>query len=133
LGLEVCTQNALHPEALEAARAALADAPLVRLAELFKVLGDPTRSGILLALGSGIDGSAKGGATGSENVSRLCVCDLAELFGVSSAAISHHLRLLKAHRLVRSTREGKIVFYALDDEHVAQLFSQGFEHVKEGG
>ena len=121
--MDVCTQKGLHPEALEKARRALDGAPLGRLAELFKVLGDPTRSGILLALGSAVAG---GGA-------RLCVCDLAELFGVSSAAISHHLRLLKAHRLVRSTREGKMVFYALDDAHVEELFSQGFEHVKEGG
>jgi ArsR family transcriptional regulator len=107
------------------------------LAELFKVLGDPTRSGILLALGSAVSvgnggGDGGGGGEGGSGA-RLCVCDLAELFGVSSAAISHHLRLLKAHRLVRSRREGKMVFYALDDEHVAQLFSQGFEHVKEGG
>ncbi len=129
--MDVCTQSALHPEALREARAALEGAPLGRLAELFKVLGDPTRSGILLALGSTVpDGGGEGeGSSGA----RLCVCDLAELFGVSSAAISHHLRLLKAHRLVRSRREGKMVFYALDDEHVAQLFSQGFEHVKEGG
>jgi DNA-binding transcriptional ArsR family regulator len=123
-------QSALHPEALEEAKVALDGAPLGPLAELFKVLGDPTRSGILLALGS-VGGGGQGEPEGSGGANKLCVCDLAELFGVSSAAISHHLRLLKAHRLVRSTREGKIVFYALDDDHVAQLFSQGFEHVKE--
>lgn len=114
--LETCLETCLHPEAVERARQRLQGAPLGPLADLFRMLGDPTRAGILLALSSG----------------ELCVCDLADLFAVTPGAISHQLRLLKAHRLVRSRRAGKMVFYALDDDHVADLFAQGLDHVMEG-
>ena len=113
--MELCAEAGLHPENIAKARQKLEGAPVEELAEVFKVLGDPTRAGILLAL----------------SASELCVCDLAELFGVTPGAISHQLRLLKAHRLVRSRREGKMVHYNLDDDHVATLFAQGLDHVGE--
>ena len=114
--MESCEVNVIHPEAVSRARDRVECAPLERLADSFKVLGDPTRAGILLALGAG----------------ELCVCDLAELFNVTPGAISHQLRLLKAHRLVKPRREGKLVFYSLDDGHVATLLEQGLSHVREG-
>ena len=112
---DTCEVKQVHGEAVAKAREALSSLSLIRLAESFRVLGDPTRTGILIALGTG----------------ELCVCDLAELFGVTPGAISHQLRLLKAHRLVRSRREGKNVFYMLDDSHVAGLLKQGIDHVRE--
>ncbi|GAB7023063.1 hypothetical protein JCM12178A_16210 [Salidesulfovibrio brasiliensis] len=85
------------------------------MAELFKALGDYTRVRILHAL----------------SVSELCVCALAEVLEMSQSAISHQLRLLRAARLVRYRKEGKNVFYALDDEHVEMLLKQGFAHISE--
>lgn len=88
---------------------------LYRLAELFKVFGDPTRIRILYAL----------------SAQELCVCDIAEILGMTQSAISHQLRVLKQTHLVKFRREGKTVFYSLDDDHVATMLSQGLEHVKE--
>lgn len=112
---DLCQVTCLHPEALQKARGIIENAPLSRIADTFKVLGDRTRAGILMAL--------KGG--------ELCVCDLAELFKVTPGAISHQTRLLKAHRLVKARREGKMVFYSLDDEHVSLLLSQVADHARE--
>lgn len=85
------------------------------LAETFKLLGDPTRVRIAWALSR----------------EELCVCDLANLLGVSQSAVSHSLRALRQMRLVRFRREGKITYYALDDDHIAQLLGEGFRHVEE--
>lgn len=85
------------------------------LAETFKTLGDPTRVRMLDALSHG----------------ELCVCDLAQLLRLSQSAISHQLRLLRALRLVRSRRAGRMVFYTLDDRHIVTLFRQGLRHVEE--
>lgn len=85
------------------------------LSELFKVLGDETRTKIIYLL--------------SEE--ELCVCDLAEILDMSLPAISHHLRLLKAMRLVRYRREGKQVYYTLDDDHIVNLIRQAQEHYAE--
>jgi len=59
------------------------------------------------------------------------VCDLAELFDVTPSAVSHQLRILRAHRLVKARREGKLAFYSLDDDHVRTLFAEGLRHVME--
>jgi len=85
------------------------------LAETFKVLGDATRVRILDALSR----------------SELCVCDIAQLLGLSESAVSHQLRLLRGMRLVRARRDGRMVFYTLDDQHIVRLFEQGMEHVEE--
>ena len=87
------------------------------LAETFRPLGDATRVRILDALSHG----------------ELCVCDLAALVGMSESAVSHQLRLLRNLRLVKNRREGRMVFYALDDRHIITLFRQGLRHVQEGG
>ena len=84
-----------------------------RLAELFQALGDPTRVRIISAL----------------SLTEMCVCDLAASLSMSQSAISHQLRLLRALRLVRAEKRGRMVYYALDDAHVSGLFRQGMEHV----
>ena len=88
---------------------------LYRLADLFKVFGDPTRIRILYALSGG----------------ELCVCDIAELLGMTQSAISHQLRVLKQMLLVKFRRDGKTVYYSLADAHVATILSQGLDHVRE--
>ena len=115
--MEICCETLVHPEAVSRAREAVDRAPVEALAETFKVLGDPTRVRILLALSD----------------QELCVCDLAEIFDVTSSAVSHQLRLLRTHRLVKARREGKLVFYSLDDEHVRGLFAEGLRHLQDDG
>lgn len=88
---------------------------LYGLAELFKTFGDPTRIRILTAL----------------SFRELCVCDIAELLGMTQSAISHQLRILKQMKLVKFRRDGKTVYYSLDDSHVATILSQGLEHMTE--
>lgn len=88
---------------------------LFDLAELFKIFGDSNRIRILYAL------------SGTE----LCVSDIAQMLSISVSAVSHQLRILKASKLVRCRREGKIIFYMLDDEHVKDIISLGLEHVIE--
>lgn len=83
-------------------------------AELFKVFGDPTRLKLLAAL----------------LAQEMCVCDLSDLLGISQSAVSHQLRLLRTSRLVKNRREGKSVYYSLDDDHVATILAQGMEHVR---
>ena len=91
------------------------DEILYDLAELFKVFGDTTRIRILYALFE----------------SELCVNDMAQLLGLSQTAVSHQLRVLKNNKLVRFRKEGKIVFYSLDDDHVRSIIEMGMEHVEE--
>lgn len=88
---------------------------LFDLAELFKIFGDSNRIRILYAL-SDVE---------------LCVSDLARILSLSTSAVSHQLRILKASKLVRCRREGKIIFYMLDDEHVRDIINLGLEHVIE--
>lgn len=88
---------------------------LYDLAELFKVFGDTTRIRILYALME----------------SELCVSDLSSILNMNQSAISHQLRILKDAKLVRYRREGKIIVYALDDEHIRTLLSVGMNHVEE--
>lgn len=92
-----------------------AEEVLYDLAELFKVFGDSTRIRILYALVE----------------SELCVGDIAQLLNLGQSAVSHQLKILKDAKLVRYRREGKIIFYALDDEHVRNILNMGMEHVEE--
>jgi len=62
---------------------------------------------------------------------KMCVCDLAAFVNISQSAVSHQLRVLKQARLVKYKREGRVVYYALDDEHVQQIFEQGLKHITE--
>ena len=88
---------------------------LYDLAELFKVFGDSTRIKILYALFE----------------AELCVCDIAQALGMTQTAVSHQLRVLKANKLVKFRKEGKNVFYSLDDDHVRRIIDQGMEHLGE--
>lgn len=93
----------------------LGEASVAALAETFRALGDTTRVRMLDALAR----------------TELCVQDLADLLGLTQSAVSHQLRLLRGMRLVRARRDGRLVFYALDDDHIVKLFKQGLEHVEE--
>ncbi|MBN2652388.1 MAG: helix-turn-helix transcriptional regulator [Spirochaetales bacterium] len=88
---------------------------LYELADFFKVLGDSTRMKILYAL----------------LISEMCVCDLSIVTEISQSAVSHQLKVLRQARLVKFRREGKSVFYSLNDEHVKQILSMGKEHIEE--
>ena len=96
-------------------RQPLSDASASALAETFRALGDLTRVRMLDALAR----------------SELCVQDLAARLHLTESAVSHQLRLLRNMRLVRTRRDGRLVFYALDDQHIVGLFEQGLEHVEE--
>lgn len=105
-----------HPDAVETVRSNLPDDEfLYDLAELFKVFGDSTRIKVLFALFE----------------SELCVGDIAQVLGLSQSAVSHQLRILKQSKLVKFRREGKTVYYSLDDDHVRSMLSMGAEHVEE--
>ena len=95
--------------------ALLNPATVTALAETFRVLGDETRVRILDALAR----------------EEVAVCDLADALGLTQSAVSHQLRLLRGLRLVRSRRDGRHIYYTVDDDHVVKLFTQGLEHVQE--
>jgi len=105
-----------HAGLVERIHSALpAEETLYDLAELFKVFGDSTRIKLLSVLMEG----------------EMCVCDLAQMLGLSQSAVSHQLRILKGAELVRFRREGKTVFYSLADDHVRTIISNGMEHIQE--
>jgi len=114
--LDRCDCNVIHEETVKRVMLAMPDeAELYDLAELFKVFGDLTRIKILCAL----------------NESEMCVCDLANLLSMTQSSISHQLRVLKQARLVRYRRDGKTVYYSIDDEHVRHIFDLGLVHLRE--
>ena len=114
--VECCEEFCTHDDVIERVRAKLPDVEeLYDLAEFFKVFGDTTRIKILYALVE----------------AELCVCDIAQLLGMSQSAISHQLRVLKQSRLVKFRREGKTVFYSLADDHVKTIIGNGMEHICE--
>lgn len=113
---EGCEFMHLHTEVVERAREALKDEEKqYELAELFSMFADTTRIRILYALFE----------------AEMCVCDLANLLGMTQSAISHQLALLKRARLVRPRRDGRTMFYSLADSHVRAMLDQGMEHVNE--
>lgn len=106
----------LHRKRIEMARRKLPGEGMAeRIADFFKVFSDPTRVKILNAL----------------FISELCVNDIAALLGMEQSAVSHQLRILKTAGLVKNRREGKIIFYSLDDEHIQQIFHQSLDHLSE--
>ncbi|MBU3144166.1 metalloregulator ArsR/SmtB family transcription factor [Clostridium sp. CF012] len=114
--IEFCTCSTIHEEVVERVRKSIPqEETLYDLADLFKVFGDSTRIKILCVLFE----------------SEMCVCDIAALVNMTQSAISHQLRVLKNARLVKHRREGKVVYYSLDDQHVKQIFDQGLIHIKE--
>ena len=113
---EQCEFMHLHEDVIERAREALKDEDKqYELAELFSMFADTTRIRILYALFE----------------AEMCVCDLANLLGMTQSAISHQLALLKRSKLVKPRRDGRTVFYSLADSHVRTILDQGMEHVNE--
>lgn len=113
---ELCGVRCVHTDRVDRARRdAIPQKELERLALTYKILGDPTRLRIVMALANG----------------EMCVCDLAAFIGVSESAVSHQLRRLRDLALVKSRRDGQILYYALDDDHVADLLRVGIEHIRE--
>jgi len=111
-----CQIRVVHLEKVEQARQeAISDRDLERLSLTYRVLGDPNRLKIVMVL---------------RNV-EMCVCDLAAFTGLSESAVSHQLRRLKDLALVKSRRDGQIIYYSLDDAHVTELLEVGLEHVRE--
>lgn len=106
----------VHAELVEHVRAGMpTEEQLFDLAELFKIFGDSTRIKILYLLFE----------------AELCVCDIAQLLGMTQSAISHQLQVLKKSKLVKYRRAGKTVFYSLADAHVRTIVGQGMEHINE--
>ena len=114
--IEKCSCNVIHKDTVIKVKEKLPkEETLYDLAELFKVFGDSTRIKILCALFE----------------SEMCVCDLSALLSISQSAISHQLRVLKSARLVKFRRDGKVIYYSLDDEHIKHIFDEGLKHITE--
>ena len=114
--IECCDCNEIHEDLLKIVNDTMPEeTELYDLAELFKVFGDSTRIRILFVLFE----------------AEVCVCDLAKVLNMTQSAISHQLRILKANKLVNSSREGKSEFYSLADGHVRTIIAQGREHIEE--
>jgi len=113
---ETCSCAVVHEDAVSVARGALpGDGGLSSLGEFFKVLTDPTRLKLLYALGSG----------------ELCVCDLSATTGSSMSSVSHHLAALRRARLVKPRRDGRVIYYSLDDMHVHGILALARDHLRE--
>lgn len=113
--MDQCEVSILHEDLIEKARVRVVDDSAAEgLAETFQALADPNRVRLISAL---MDGD-------------LCVCDLAELLGMSQSAVSHQLRLLRNLHLVKYRKEGRTVYYSLDDDHIRDLFQRGLEHYR---
>ena len=114
--IDSCEQLEVHEKIVLAVNQKVPDDEILYdLAELFKVFGDSTRIKMLYVLSQ----------------SEMCVCDIAQLLGMSQSAISHQLRVLKQSRLVKFRREGQTVFYSLSDGHIQTILGQGLEHIEE--
>ena len=110
----VCECTVIHQEVIDKIKLPEEEL-LYDLGDFFKILGDSTRIKILSALFQ----------------SEMCVCDIAALLGMTQSAISHQLRVLKQGRLVKHRKEGKFVYYSLDDDHIKHIVDQGLTHISE--
>ena len=114
--VDSCSCSVIHEDIVNKVRDIMPmEETLYDLAELFKVFGDTTRIKIICALFE----------------SEMCVCDIAALLCMNQSAISHQLRVLKQARLVKFRKDGKVVYYSLDDEHIKLIFDLGLIHIKE--
>lgn len=113
---DICSCNFIHEDVVNMVKDNILDENTINsLSELFKAIADPTRIKIINIL---INTEA-------------CVCDIASLLNMTQSAISHQLRVLKSARLVKYRKEGKVVYYSLDDYHVNDIFEKGLNHVRE--
>ena len=111
----MCDCNIIHQDVVDSTLKKMPKQNLFdNLAEFFKIIGDPTRTKILFAL----------------DQNEMCVCDIANVLGMTKSSISHQLATLKKSGIVKSRRDGKEVYYTLDDEHVKQVFEVGIEHIE---
>ena len=114
--IEVCNQTVIDQEKIDLVKTLLPDTGEINLiSETFKVLGDPTRLRIVMALAQ----------------EELCVCDLATLIGITVSAISHRLRILRGMQLVTYRKEGKMVYYSLVDGHIENIIRETQIHIQE--
>lgn len=114
--IECCEEHVVHADLVKRYMdEAPDDNELADLAELFKVFGDSTRIRILYVLFE----------------EEVCVCDIAEILGMTQSAISHQLKILKINRLIKSRRDGKQILYSLADDHVRTIIAMGREHIEE--
>ena len=114
--IECCETHHVHENLVHQIEDGMPSEEMMQdLAEFYKVFGDVTRIKILCILFQ----------------SELCVCDLAEVTGMTQSAISHQLRVLKQMKLVKNRREGKIVYYSLADGHIQSILNQGMGHIVE--
>jgi ArsR family transcriptional regulator, lead/cadmium/zinc/bismuth-responsive transcriptional repressor len=113
---DICHVRVIHPDKIEQAhRNVIPDERVDRLALIYRMLGDPTRLKILMAL----------------KEVELCVCDIAAFLGISESAVSHQLRRLRETAIVRHRRDGQVLYYMLNDLHVKTLLDVGIDHVFE--
>ncbi|MBS5965602.1 metalloregulator ArsR/SmtB family transcription factor [Finegoldia magna] len=113
---EKCEVTLIHEDNVKKAINELPDDELIAdLSDMFKIFGDQTRVKILMALESG----------------EMCVCDIAAVMNMSQSAISHQLRVLKQSNIVKTRREGKVVYYSISDDHVKEIFDMAMVHVQE--
>lgn len=116
VGLGACPTKLVDPDRVASVRERLVGVEEAgRLAEQFKLLADPTRARLLYAL---------------LEAGELCVCDLAETIGVAESSVSHALRLLRTAGIVRNRRDGRMIYYSLDDSHVRLLLDLSLEHLR---
>ena len=111
----ICDCNVIHQDMVESTIKRMPEADTFnKLAEFFKIIGDTTRTKILFAL----------------DQNEMCVCDIANVLGMSKSSISHQLGTLRRSGIVKCRKEGKEVFYMLDDEHIKKVFEIGIEHIE---
>ena len=112
----VCQVRKIHKNKISKVKKMMMNNDIIaELSHVFKTLGDETRIKILYALSK----------------SELCVCDLSAVLEMSISAVSHQLRILRNMRLVKYRKEGRMVYYSLDDEHIVQLIKVSYEHILE--
>lgn len=113
---EGCRVRIVHLDrVMQARQESIPEPRLGHLAQIYKILGDPTRLKMALALKSG----------------EMCVCDLAAHLGLSESAVSHQIRRLRDLALVKGRRDGQVLYYSLDDHHIEDLIAMGLDHVRE--
>lgn len=113
---DMCLELCIHKNVVDAVRKNMPDDDtLLDMAEIFKAFGDLTRTKIISALLE----------------TELCVCDISDIVGLSASAVSHQLRILRQTKLVKSRRQGKEVYYSLDDSHIAGIYKTVLEHLLE--
>lgn len=113
---DICEVNIIYQDKVDEVKKIMPEDSLIYdLAEFFKVFADSTRMKIIYALME----------------DELCVCDIAAIVGTTQSAISHQLRILKQSKLVKYRKEGKVVYYSLDDEHISEIVKKGREHIEE--